>query len=388
MELYIHIIPFAIAAVAVFVIHPTLVKIALLKQIVDKPDYRKLNKRPIPVLGGVAVFFGYIFALGVAGYFVQNMDVSFELIIAMIIMLYTGVADDILQLSPRLRFVIQIFTVCLMMFLCGIYIDDFHGLWGIDKLPWWLAVGLTLLSCVGIINSINLIDGVDGLCSGYGVFVSLLFALFFIKLGDESYSVMGFALAGALFPFMLFNMFGRRSKMFLGDGGSLMLGFNFAMFVMRAIQSCDEMIPGYVISFSLAVLTVPVFDTVRVMVARILANRSPFQADKTHLHHMFIRLGFSHVITAVIMILLNALVVLVWVLCSLFSLSAETMLYVTALAGVLVTSGLYYTVEGLAKSNPEVYEQIKNFIKRHPIRRKGLLLKVQNILDERSFTNS
>ena len=124
-------LPVFIASLVVFLIHPRLVKIAKKKQIVDNPNARKLNKVPVPVLGGVGVFFGLMFGLGVAGYYVQNMEIQFELIIAMMVMLYTGVGDDIMDISPTTRFALQIFTVCLMMFLCGIYIDNFHGLLGL-----------------------------------------------------------------------------------------------------------------------------------------------------------------------------------------------------------------------------------------------------------------
>ncbi len=139
-------LPVFIASLVVFLIHPRLVKIAKKKQIVDNPNARKLNKVPVPVLGGVGVFFGLMFGLGVAGYYVQNMEIQFELIIAMMVMLYTGVGDDIMDISPTTRFALQIFTVCLMMFLCGIYIDNFHGLWNIYRLPLGIAIVLTLIS--------------------------------------------------------------------------------------------------------------------------------------------------------------------------------------------------------------------------------------------------
>ena len=247
-------LPVFIASLVVFLIHPRLVKIAKKKQIVDNPNARKLNKVPVPVLGGVGVFFGLMFGLGVAGYYVQNMEIQFELIIAMMVMLYTGVGDDIMDISPTTRFALQIFTVCLMMFLCGIYIDNFHGLWNIYRLPLGIAIVLTLISGVGIINSINLIDGVDGLCSGYGMFASLLFGICFVRMGDTSYAVLAFSMFGALIPFMMHNMFGAKYKMFLGDGGSLVLGFICSLYVMRIIQSGSEHITGSSVSFTLAVL--------------------------------------------------------------------------------------------------------------------------------------
>lgn len=381
MEHWFYILPFVVAAMAVFVVHPSLVKIAHMKSIVDNPDARKLNKVPVPVLGGVAVFFGIMFSLSIAGYYIEDMNIQFELIIAMMIMLYTGVGDDILQLSPRLRFALQIFVVCLMMFLCGIYIDDFHGLWGVGELPWYVAVALTIFSCVGIINSINLIDGVDGLCSGYGVFASMMFAVCFMLMGDVSYAVLAFAVAGAIFPFMLHNMFGEKYKMFLGDGGSLVLGFICSLYVMRIIQSGDDVVSGSTISFTLAVLSIPVFDTVRVMVARIINHRSPFSPDKTHLHHMFISLGYSHVITAINIIMLNGAIVLIWHMCNLLHLSPEVQLYVTIASGLLATSGLYYGVAYLEKNKPERYAALQRFAQKYTIHRTGVLVKIQNFLD-------
>lgn len=381
MEHWFYILPFVVAAMAVFVVHPSLVKIAHMKSIVDNPDARKLNKVPVPVLGGVAVFFGIMFSLSIAGYYIEGMNIQFELIIAMMIMLYTGVGDDILQLSPRLRFALQIFVVCLMMFLCGIYIDDFHGLWGVGELPWYVAVALTIFSCVGIINSINLIDGVDGLCSGYGVFASMMFAVCFMLMGDVSYAVLAFAVAGAIFPFMLHNMFGEKYKMFLGDGGSLVLGFICSLYVMRIIQSGDDVVSGSTISFTLAVLSIPVFDTVRVMVARIVNHRSPFSPDKTHLHHMFISLGYSHVITAINIIMLNGAIVLIWHMCNLLHLSPEVQLYVTIASGLLATSGLYYGVAYLEKNKPERYAALQRFAQKYTIHRTGVLVKIQNFLD-------
>ncbi|MBQ3535139.1 MAG: undecaprenyl/decaprenyl-phosphate alpha-N-acetylglucosaminyl 1-phosphate transferase [Alistipes sp.] len=381
MEHWFYILPFVVAAMAVFVVHPSLVKIAHMKSIVDNPDARKLNKVPVPVLGGVAVFFGIMFSLSIAGYYIEGMNIQFELIIAMMIMLYTGVGDDILQLSPRLRFALQIFVVCLMTFLCGIYIDDFHGLWGVGELPWYVAVALTIFSCVGIINSINLIDGVDGLCSGYGVFASMMFAVCFMLMGDVSYAVLAFAVAGAIFPFMLHNMFGEKYKMFLGDGGSLVLGFICSLYVMRIIQSRDDVVSGSTISFTLAVLSIPVFDTVRVMVARIINHRSPFSPDKTHLHHMFISLGYSHVITAINIIMLNGAIVLIWHMCNLLHLSPEVQLYVTIASGLLATSGLYYGVAYLEKNKPERYAALQRFAQKYTIHRTGVLVKIQNFLD-------
>ena len=375
-------LPTIISIVVCALAHPWLVRIALLKDIVDSPNARKLNSRPIPVLGGVGVFLGLMFGVCLAVYYVEGMEIPLEVIVGMIITLFVGVSDDILDLSPRTRFLAQIFTICLMMFVGGGYImNNFHGLWDIHELPWGVAVALTLVSCVGIINAINLIDGVDGLCSGYGMFASLLFATLFLRMGDVEFAVLALSMFGALVPFCIHNVFGYKSKMFLGDGGSLMVGFVCSLFVVRVVQMGDDVVTGSNIALTLAILAVPVFDTLRVMTARMLQRRSPFSPDKTHLHHMFIRLGFSHVITALNVIALNGLVVVIWHLCNVWNFTPEVQLYVTAVSGILFTTGLYYGVEYIERSRPAVYAKMQNFVEKYSIRRSGFLLKLQQVLD-------
>lgn len=380
---YIAVLPIVVASLAVFMIHPALVKIARLKNIVDNPNARKLNKEPIPVLGGVGIFFGFMFSLSVAGYYIEGLNIPYVIIIAMLLLLYIGVGDDILGLSPNMRFAMQIFAVSLMMFLGNVYIDNFHGIWGIEKLPKIVAGALTVVSCVGIINAFNLIDGVDGLCSGLGMFASLLFAICFIRMGDIACAVLAFSLFGALMPFMLHNVFGRRSKMFLGDGGSLVVGFTCALFVTRVIQNGSDVVTGSTISFTLAILAIPVFDTVRVMLARILRRRSPFSPDKTHLHHMFISLGFSHAMTTINIITLNGLVVVAWHICNVLNTTVETQLYVTFAAGCFCTWGLYCSVEYIKNNHPSVYASMQAFIDKYHIHRGRIMLMIGQALDGR-----
>ena len=143
-------------------IHPRLVKIALLKNLVDNPDSRKLQRQPVPVLGGIAVFFGIVIGYGsVCG--MVNYAGMLIVIMAMMVMLYIGTMDDILSLSPALRFAVEFFVALLLIFNGCYLLDDFHGLWGVGMLPDWMAGPLTVVAVVGIINAINLIDGVNGL---------------------------------------------------------------------------------------------------------------------------------------------------------------------------------------------------------------------------------
>ena len=373
-------VAFITSLIAVIWIHPIIVKIALDKNIVDNPNKRKLQSHPIPVLGGVAVFFGIIIGLAFTSKQSESLSLM-PIIAAMLIMLYTGVIDDIINLSARKRLLMEIGVIALLIFTNDLTIDNFHGLWGLHEIPRGVAIPLTIFAAVGIINSINLIDGVDGLCSCYGMFASMLFGIIFMRMGDVSYAVLAFTIFGALRPFMLHNVFGKKYKMFMGDGGSLVLGFVLALFVTRVIQSGADVVSGSTISFTLAILAIPVFDTLRVMTSRMLQGRSPFSPDKTHLHHMFIELGFSHVITAFNVILLNGLVVAIWYMCSLLEFSAEMQLYVVVASGLMFTTGLYHGVQAIQKHSPASYLSMQRLVKKHAIHRSGLLLYLQKVLD-------
>ena len=346
---YTIIIPFFTALLLVGWIHPRLVKIALLKNIVDNPDARKLQRTPVTVLGGVAVFFGVVIAIGCMSSVVDCSGLP-VVIMAMMAMLYTGTMDDILSLSPGLRFVIEIVVVLLLIFVGGYCIDDFHGLWNIGRFSYWCAVPLTVVAAVGIINAINLVDGVNGLSSGYCIMACLIFGTLFFLAGEAPMTILAAVSVGALIPFFLHNVFGKTSKMFIGDGGTLVMGVVMSVFVIAILQNGSR-VAAYVnpnvglVPFTLAVLSVPVFDTLRVMSTRILKGTSPFRPDKTHLHHMFIDLGCSHVATTLAILGVNMFVVLCWWALEASGFSIAVQLYAVIAVSLLVTSGLYHFMQ-------------------------------------------
>lgn len=369
------------SAVVVSMAHPILVKIAVFKSIVDNPNVRKLNKKPIPVLGGVGVFFGILMTISVLC-FRYDCSALFSLFIAMLIMLFTGVADDILNLSANRKFLLQIFAVGLLI-TNGYVIDDMHGLFGIHILPGYIVYPLTLIAGLGIVNAINLIDGVDGLSSGYGMMVAAICGTFFTIHGDMPFVMLAWTIVGALFPFFIQNVFGRKFKMFIGDGGSLVLGIVFFAFVIRILQSGDMGVRSpYAVSFTLAVFAVPVFDTLRVMGSRMLCGRSPFSPDKTHLHHMFIKLGFSHAMTSLVIISLNLSVVLVWgVTVFIIPVAPTWQFLIVLLACLSVTFGLWYAVGYIEKYHPDTYERLQAGARKPRIKRHGIFLKIQKWLN-------
>ena len=383
---YTIIIPFFTALLLVGWIHPRLVKIALLKNIVDNPDARKLQRTPVPVLGGVAVFFGVVIAIGCMSSVVDCSGLP-VVIMAMMAMLYTGTMDDILSLSPGLRFVIEIVVVLLLIFVGGYCIDDFHGLWNIGRFSYWCAVPLTVVAAVGIINAINLVDGVNGLSSGYCIMACLIFGTLFFLAGEAPMTILAAVSVGALIPFFLHNVFGKTSKMFIGDGGTLVMGVVMSVFVIAILQNGSR-VAAYVnpnvglVPFTLAVLSVPVFDTLRVMSTRILKGTSPFRPDKTHLHHMFIDLGCSHVATTLAILGVNMFVVLCWWALEASGFSIAVQLYAVIAVSLLVTSGLYHFMQWQICRDTRFMRAMRRLGYKTHISRTGIFFWLQQVMDK------
>lgn len=358
MTLY-YFLLFAIALCSTWWIFKKVLRIALLKGIVDNPDARKLQKVPVPVLGGIAVFFGIVVSMTATGLFYETGS-PFAILGVMTIMLYVGVMDDILSLSPYLRFLIEILVVLLLIFCNKYSLDNFHGLWGVYNIPVWLSLPLTVIAGVGILNAINLIDGVNGLSSGYCISACAIFACAFIWADDKEAASIAVLSIGALIPFFCHNVFGKKSKMFIGDGGTLLMGTIMSTFVIGALNSnsplASKVDPDFgMIPFTLSVLVIPIFDTLRVMSRRIIKGRSPFSPDKTHLHHLLFDMGFSHIGTTVFEILSNLMVVLAWWISYKAGASIDVQLYIVVVLGLLVTFGFYGYVRVIQKKNTPLF---------------------------------
>jgi hypothetical protein len=209
---------------------------------------------------------------------------------------------------------------------------------------------------VGIINAINMIDGIDGYSSGYGIMACSCFAVLFIIYGPPVWSSLAVIVTSALIPFFFHNVFGVKSKMFIGDGGTMMLGFLMTIFARGALssrRSPELEAKGIgVIAMTLAILCIPVFDTLRVMTVRMLRGRSPFKPDKSHLHHLFIDMGFSHLGAALFILFINAMVVMIWLLSWKLGASVDVQFYFVLAMGFIVTFGVYGLMRAQQNGGP------------------------------------
>lgn len=354
---------FLVAFMVSLAVYPVILRLAFRCNVMDTPNARKLQTRPIPVMGGLAVFVGWLAAMAVMVYGYGYYVIPWRLVVVTL-MVMVGVVDDIRGLSAILRLIVEIGVICIMIFLVGTAFDCFHGLWGLpNNLPRGFYIPFTIFAGVGIINAINLIDGVDGYCSGYCAIASLVFALFFFHSHDYLFAGWALACVGALVPFILHNIFGQESKMYLGDGGTLMMGTILAMFVFRVLcRNASNHVyaeTGFgLIPMVLAIFAIPVFDTIRVMISRIFQGRSPFAPDKTHLHHLFIEMGFSHVGTTVILLSANFFVVLVWWLAYSLGSSINAQFYIVVALSLAETWVFYPWIKSHQRRHTPFYSSL------------------------------
>lgn len=378
-DLLIILLSSVVALIAVILVHSRILRIARARDLTDKPGERKHQRHPVPMLGGIAVFFGVICGLGMASS-MADLTLIFPIVMMMAVMLYVGALDDLTGLSPVFRIVIEILAVLVLIYGSGMCIDNFNGLWGIYQIPWSIAVPLTVFAGVGIINSINMIDGINGLSSGLCIACSLYFGANYFHLDDIPNSVVAFTMAFSLMPFLVHNVFGSKSRMFIGDAGTMMMGILLTWFVIRYLSyyGIERGLPGGLcpIANSLGILSVPIFDTLRVMCMRMLQGRSPFSPDRTHLHHAFVDCGFSHALTAVSEILISLVIFLISNILYLLDCSAEVQLYFVILSSVIFVWGTYFILLRL-KNN----RAFKFFALHTHFERKGWWLVYQNWLD-------
>ena len=341
-----------VSFLTVILLHPQLVKFALRKDIVNKPNARRLNRIPIPVLGGVGVYAGFAMALCVCSA-IFNIEISMASFAAITMMLCVGLLDDIKDLKPKTKFMAQILAIVILITSCGLKIDNLYGIFGIYEIPDYLSIPLTIFACVGLINAINLIDGIDGLSSGYSIAAATLFCIYGYIHGNHLNTLIATATIGALIPFFVYNVFGKKNKMFIGDAGSHFLGIIFCLLTLNVIHSggtTDNTLEssGY-IPFCLAVMAHPVMDTLRVMTMRICNGNSPFKADKTHLHHAIINIGFTHFKTTLLIIGLNLMVVAAWYVTYITGQSATTQFVATLCTAIITIIAPYFILVKIQK---------------------------------------
>jgi UDP-N-acetylmuramyl pentapeptide phosphotransferase/UDP-N-acetylglucosamine-1-phosphate transferase len=288
-----------------FLVIPIIIRVANEKKLYDVPDARKVHSRHIASLGGVGIFLGFVLSVLLSA---NITSPNFQYFIAgAIIMFFLGLKDDILVLSAKKKFLVQMAAAAVVIHFGGIRIDSMHGLMNINALPEPIGIALSYITIIMVINAFNLIDGVDGLAASLGMLTMTIFGTYFLMSGHTEFAVMAFAMAGGLMAFLYFNY--HPAKIFMGDSGSLLLGLLNAIMVIKFITVADDVaspIPvASSVAIGIAILIVPLLDTIRVFSIRLAKGRSPFSPDRNHIHHLLLDRGLNHRGVTITCLLIN-----------------------------------------------------------------------------------
>ncbi|MEO6313353.1 MAG: MraY family glycosyltransferase [Chitinophagaceae bacterium] len=306
----------AIAFTITYLSIPVIIFVANIKKLYDVPDARKIHDIPIPSLGGLGIFAGFVMAALTIVNFKEAPDFQF-FFAAFFVIFFLGLKDDILDITPIKKFIGQVGAAFLIIYKGNIQIQSMHGFLGINQLPPLFSLIFTYLTVIVIINSFNLIDGIDGLAGSLALMAVVIFGIYFYKVNMMPYSILAFATAGSLVAFLIFNF--QPAKVFMGDTGSLLLGLINAILVIKFINVAN--LPDTIVPISsapavgFAILMIPLLDTLRVFAIRIGHRRSPFSPDRNHIHHLLLDRGLSHRTITFVLVGVNLIfIILVYML--------------------------------------------------------------------------
>lgn len=293
-----------------YLVMPKVIEIARRRGLVDHPEDRSSHTEVTPSLGGIPIFlatFCSMLVFAPAGS-LQNMQFIFAALALVFVM---GATDDIITLSAQVKLVGQLIVVGLLVVLADVRLEGMYGLFGYHgQFPYALSIVVSAFTLLVIMNAFNLIDGINGLAASLGAMINICLGCWFYITGMPVLGLLSLSLAGALLAFLRFNI--TPAQIFMGDTGSLFIGTITGMLTIRFIDLCAGSTPSAgdfcfqnPVAIAVSLLIVPLFDTLRVVITRMLRGRSPFKADRRHIHHLLIDCGFSHMAATSILLLVN-----------------------------------------------------------------------------------
>ena len=291
---------------------PSFIRVARIKHLFDDPnESRKMHAKSIPSMGGIMIFAGTLFSFMIC-YPTEDIGYVKFLIPSVLVMFFIGIKDDIIGTAAMKKLLGHLLVAFIMTLMADIRITSLYGIFGIREIPLYASIALSIFTYVVVINSFNLIDGVDGLAGGVGCIASVAFGIWFLLAGSTVDAIIAFSLAGALLGFLRFNFY--PANIFMGDSGSLTVGLIICVLAIRVIEFDFSLVPEEMkhISkpiFAMAVLSYPLVDTLRIFTYRLIKGISPFSADSNHIHHRLLKFGLNHAQTVLIIYALNAILI-------------------------------------------------------------------------------
>lgn len=293
-----------------FIAIPSIIRIAKVKKLTDDPGERGSHYKSVPTLGGIGLFAGVIFSIILWTPFEVFGNLQY-ILCAFVIIFLIGAKDDLLPLTPYKKMIGQTFAAFILVFKANIRITSLYGIFGISLLPEWISILLSLFTILVIINAFNLLDGIDGFCASVGILICITLGFWFKMTDQIVLCIIASALLGSLMAFLKFNL--TPAQIFMGDTGSMLIGIICSILVIRFIEH-----PNIYNEFNfeinaspaigVALLFLPLFDTLRVFIVRLIHQRSPFKADRQHVHHIILDSGLNHLQTTALLLIINVVI--------------------------------------------------------------------------------
>ncbi len=308
---------------------PKIISFAKKFRLADSAGSRASHQGSVPVFGGVGIFAGFIFSL----LFWSNLP-NLQFILASITIIFlAGIIDDLLSLTPYKKIIIQVISILLLIYGADVRIDSMHGVLGIYELPYIISALFTIFVIVVIINCVNLIDGVDGLAGGIGSIAGIGFGIVAYMMNQYDIAVFSFSLSGSLLAFLKYNFY--PAKIFMGDTGSLLIGLALSVLAINSIKMGfvfdTYTLPNKGPLLAIVFLAVPLFDSLRVFIARVSKGRHPLHPGRDHIHHALLKLGFGHKYTSIALYH----IAISFILCAYFLLNLNINSGIAILAGIV-----------------------------------------------------
>lgn len=332
---------------------PSIIHIARAKNLCDEPTERSSHTISTPSLGGIGIFAGAIFSIVLWTPFEDFGNLQY-ILCAFIIIFLIGAKDDISPVSPFKKLVGQILAASILVFKSDIRLESFYGLLPIQgELPEGFYVLLSILTILVLINAFNLIDGINGLAGSIGALIAATLGCWFFLVEKSEYAIVAFATVGAVVAFLKYNY--SPAKIFMGDTGSLLIGLVCSILIIEFIDWNHQIATNPALAefekykfealpaVAIGIMILPLFDTIRVFVTRLLRGNSPFFPDRRHIHHLLIDFGLTHMQATYLLVFVNTMFITL-VIALHKTLNTHLLLLLVLLIAAGLTYGLHTSV--------------------------------------------
>lgn len=342
------IISFITAFTLTYFVIPPVIRVAIAKHLYDEPDERRSHVVRTPRLGGVAIFAGAIFSIMLWTPFSQYGGDLQYVLCAFILIFLVGVKDDITEISPTKKLLVEILAAGIVFFKADVRITSLHGIMGIEEIGMFWSAVLTIFTIIVIINALNLMDGINGLSGSLTILITGTLGVWFLMVKRYDLAIMALSAAGATAAFLKYNY--SPATIFMGDTGALLLGLIVSILTINFIElnSVLEDLHPFKINaapgVAIGILILPLFDTLRVFMTRILKGKHPLHPDRTHIHHLLLGAGLSHMQATSVLVAVNVFFIILGFLLQRYTNSALLIIILLVGIATLMVSGLIYSL--------------------------------------------